>query len=167
MAAIQWSWQVALLFSGYGLCMFALYSLMPIVVKRSSAASVNLSLLTADLFSIFAGVFLFRYSFSGLYIVSLVAILIGFITFNAVATPSVQSDASSSPPPSCQESHTNYHMEPEEVAAGKGDAWTESDGKAEEQRGNWEERLAVSSSVQIKEERATNWSATIEHSTKM
>ncbi|CAF89338.1 unnamed protein product, partial [Tetraodon nigroviridis] len=46
-AAIQWSWQVALLFSAYALCMYGLYSCMPVVVKLSSATSVNLSLLTA------------------------------------------------------------------------------------------------------------------------
>uniref|UniRef100_A0A3Q1GFY6 Solute carrier family 35 member F2 n=1 Tax=Acanthochromis polyacanthus TaxID=80966 RepID=A0A3Q1GFY6_9TELE len=91
-AEIQWSWRVGLLFASFALCMFALYSFMPIVMKLSSATSVNLSLLTADLFSLFCGIFLFQYSFSGLYLVSLVIILIGFITFNAVPTPSDQSD---------------------------------------------------------------------------
>ncbi|XP_041797257.1 solute carrier family 35 member F2-like [Chelmon rostratus] len=97
-AAIQWSWQVVLLFSAYALCMYALYSCMPIVVKLSSATSVNLSLLTADLFSLFCGIFLFQYNFSGLYLVSLVVILIGFVTFNAVPTPTdrKEPDASSS-----------------------------------------------------------------------
>lgn len=41
--------------------MLALYSFMPIVVKVSSATAVNLSLLTADLFSLFCGLFLFQY----------------------------------------------------------------------------------------------------------
>uniref|UniRef100_A0A3P8RKD4 Solute carrier family 35 member F2 n=1 Tax=Amphiprion percula TaxID=161767 RepID=A0A3P8RKD4_AMPPE len=91
-AEIQWSWRVGLLFASFALCMFALYSFMPIVMKLSSATSVNLSLLTADLFSLFCGIFLFQYNFSGLYLVSLVIILIGFITFNAVPTPSDQSN---------------------------------------------------------------------------
>ncbi|XP_071753221.2 solute carrier family 35 member F2-like [Centroberyx gerrardi] len=91
-ATIQWSWQVGLLFGGYALCMYTLYSCMPVVVKLTSATSVNLSLLTADLFSLFCGLFLFQYHFSGLYLVSLVVILIGFITFNAVATPSDPAD---------------------------------------------------------------------------
>ncbi|XP_053177185.1 solute carrier family 35 member F2-like [Scomber japonicus] len=93
-ASIQWSWQVGLLFSGYALCMYGLYSCMPIVIKLSSATSVNLSLLTADLFSLFCGIFLFQYNFSGLYLVSLVVILIGFITFNAVPTPTADTDLS-------------------------------------------------------------------------
>ncbi|KAM4742748.1 solute carrier family 35 member F2-like [Anableps anableps] len=86
-STIIWSWQVGLLLSAYALCMYALYSFMPIVMKMSSATSVNLSLLTADLFSLFCGIFLFQYNFSGLYLVSLVVILIGFIVFNAVPTP--------------------------------------------------------------------------------
>lgn len=90
--------------------------------------------------------------FSGLYIVSLVAIFIGFITFNAAATPSVQSDASLSSLPTHQEGHTNHQLEPEEVAAGKGDTWTENNGKAGERRN---------------EERKKNWSKIIEQSTKM
>ncbi|XP_038144443.1 solute carrier family 35 member F2-like [Cyprinodon tularosa] len=97
---IIWSWQVGLLFSAYALCMYALYSFMPIVMKLSSATSVNLSLLTADLFSLFFGIFLFQYNFSGLYLVSLVVILVGFITFNAVPTPTVSTDANTSSSPS-------------------------------------------------------------------
>ncbi|XP_061636835.1 solute carrier family 35 member F2-like isoform X5 [Phyllopteryx taeniolatus] len=86
-SAIRWSWQVgechttarfvgfgletlprllrsALLFGAFACCMLALYSLMPVVVKESSAAAVNLSMLTADVFAIFCGIFIFRYSVS-------------------------------------------------------------------------------------------------------
>ncbi|XP_017206555.2 solute carrier family 35 member F2 isoform X1 [Danio rerio] len=91
-ANIQWTWEKALLLSGYALCMYGFYSFMPVVIKRSSATAVNLSLLTGDLFSLFFGLFLFHYNFSGLYIVSLVGILIGFIMFNTVPTLSRLSD---------------------------------------------------------------------------
>ncbi|XP_048015945.1 solute carrier family 35 member F2 [Megalobrama amblycephala] len=83
---IQWTWEIALLLAGYALCMYGFYSFMPVVIKMSSATAVNLSLLTGDLFSLFCGLFLFQYTFSGLYIVSLVVILIGFIMFNTVPT---------------------------------------------------------------------------------
>ncbi|XP_029026585.1 solute carrier family 35 member F2-like isoform X2 [Betta splendens] len=106
-ASVQWSWQVGLLFSGYALCMYALYSIMPLVVKVSSAASVNLSMLTADLFSLFCGIFLFQYNFSGLYLVSLAVILIGFITFNMVPTPTRQSEHASSSSSGCNEAYDN------------------------------------------------------------
>ncbi|XP_066501082.1 solute carrier family 35 member F2 [Hoplias malabaricus] len=84
LATIQWTWQIALLLSGFNLSLYCLYSCMPVVMKLTSAAAVNLSLLTSDLFSLFLGLYLFHYSFSGLYIMSLVAIMVGFITFNAV-----------------------------------------------------------------------------------
>ncbi|KAI4800161.1 hypothetical protein KUCAC02_014982, partial [Chaenocephalus aceratus] len=48
--------------------------------------AVNLSLLTADLFSLFCGLFLFHYSFSTLYIISFVVIMVGFVMFNAIPT---------------------------------------------------------------------------------
>ncbi|XP_035011254.1 solute carrier family 35 member F2-like [Hippoglossus stenolepis] len=91
-ANIQWSWEVGLLFSAFALCMYTLYSCMPLVMKLSSATSINLSLLTTDLFSLFCGIFLFQYNFSGLYLVSLVVILIGFITYNAVPTPAAPTE---------------------------------------------------------------------------
>ncbi|XP_076832102.1 solute carrier family 35 member F2 [Brachyhypopomus gauderio] len=86
-AKIHWRWEVALLLAVFAGCMFTLYSCMPLVMRLSSATAVNLSLLTADLFSLFCGLFLFHYTFSGLYVVSLVVIMVGFIVFNAVPTP--------------------------------------------------------------------------------
>ncbi|CAL8304999.1 unnamed protein product [Gadus morhua 'NCC'] len=84
--AIKWDTNIMVLFVGYALCMYALYSVMPTVVRLTSATVVNLSLLTADLFSLFCGLFLFHYTFSGLYILSFVVITLGFIMFNAVPT---------------------------------------------------------------------------------
>ncbi|XP_059397916.1 solute carrier family 35 member F2-like [Carassius carassius] len=83
---INWNLKICVLFVAYTLCMYGLYSFMPVVVKMTSATAVNLSLLTADLFSLFCGMFLFRYNFSGLYIVSFVVITFGFIMFNIVPT---------------------------------------------------------------------------------
>ncbi|KAK2828391.1 hypothetical protein Q5P01_019425 [Channa striata] len=85
-AAINWDLRISTLFAVYALCMYALYSFMPVVMKVTSATAVNLSLLTADLFSLFCGIFLFDYTFSALYIISFVVITVGFIMFNAVPT---------------------------------------------------------------------------------
>uniref|UniRef100_A0A8D3DCY3 Solute carrier family 35 member F2 n=1 Tax=Scophthalmus maximus TaxID=52904 RepID=A0A8D3DCY3_SCOMX len=63
-AAIKWDVRISTLFAVYALCMYALYSFMPVVVKMTSATAVNLSLLTADLFSLFCGLFLFHYKVS-------------------------------------------------------------------------------------------------------
>lgn len=91
-AAVKWDLHIILLFALYALCMFALYSFMPVVVKMTSATAVNLSLLTADLFSLFCGIFLFQYTFSALYIVSFAVIIVGFVMFNAVPTYSALSE---------------------------------------------------------------------------
>ncbi|KAM9781954.1 solute carrier family 35 member F2 [Syngnathus typhle] len=87
---IKWNVHIAMLFLLYVVCMFTLYSFMPVVVKRTSATAVNLSLLTADLFSLFCGLFLFHYTFSALYIMAFIFIMVGFVTFNAVPTYSAQ-----------------------------------------------------------------------------
>ncbi|XP_076002714.1 solute carrier family 35 member F2-like [Genypterus blacodes] len=154
LAAIQWSWQVGLLFGTYALCMYTLYSCMPIVVRLTSATSVNLSLLTADIFSLFCGLFLFHYKFSVLYLVSLVVILIGFITFNAVPTPtdpvdSAPSSSSTSSSSICKEGCYDNQIEcnseacKEEVAVGittDEEEERQRDGKGQEE----EERRGVS-----------------------
>ncbi|XP_072518014.1 solute carrier family 35 member F2 [Salminus brasiliensis] len=85
-AAINWDWKICLLFFAFMLCMYGLYSFMPVVMKMTSATAVNLSLLTADLFSLLCGIFLFQFKFSALYIVSFVVITVGFIMFNVVPT---------------------------------------------------------------------------------
>ncbi|KAL2306530.1 hypothetical protein Nmel_004458, partial [Mimus melanotis] len=54
-----------LLYVGFSACMFGLYSFMPVVIKKTSATAVNLSLLTADLYSLFCGLFLFHYKVRG------------------------------------------------------------------------------------------------------
>lgn len=46
---------------GFAACLFALYSLMPLVIARTSAAAVNLNLLSADFYALIAGIFLFKY----------------------------------------------------------------------------------------------------------
>ncbi|KAI1242011.1 Solute carrier family 35 member F2, partial [Lamprotornis superbus] len=59
---IQWNWKV-------------------VVIKVTSATSVNLGILTSDLYSLFFGLFLFMYKFSGLYIVAFVIIMVGFTLY--------------------------------------------------------------------------------------
>ncbi|XP_078258609.1 solute carrier family 35 member F2-like isoform X2 [Rhinoraja longicauda] len=82
-ANINWNWQIVLLFTSFAVCMFGWYSFLPIVIKLSNATSVNLGILTADLYSLFFGVFLFHYKFSTLYILALLLIMIGFILYNS------------------------------------------------------------------------------------
>ncbi|XP_010881328.1 solute carrier family 35 member F1 [Esox lucius] len=83
---VHWDWQIGLLYIGFSACMFGLYSFMPVVIKRTSAASVNLSLLTADLYSLFCGLFLFQYKFSGLYLLSFVILVLGLVLYTSSST---------------------------------------------------------------------------------
>ncbi|KAM5325517.1 solute carrier family 35 member F1 isoform 1-T1 [Glossophaga mutica] len=83
---VPWDWQIGLLYVGFTACMFGLYSFMPVVIKKTSATSVNLSLLTADLYSLFCGLFLFHYKFSGLYLLSFFTILIGLVIYSSTST---------------------------------------------------------------------------------
>uniref|UniRef100_A0A3Q2WI86 Solute carrier family 35 member F1 n=1 Tax=Haplochromis burtoni TaxID=8153 RepID=A0A3Q2WI86_HAPBU len=57
---------------------------------RTSATSVNLSLLTADLYSLFCGLFLFHYKFSGLYLLSFFIIILGLVFYSSSSTYVVQ-----------------------------------------------------------------------------
>ncbi|XP_047657866.1 solute carrier family 35 member F1 [Tachysurus fulvidraco] len=83
---VQWDWQIGLLYIGFSACMFGLYSFMPVVIKRTSATTVNLSLLTADLYSLFCGLFLFQYKFSALYLLSFFVILLGLVIYSSSST---------------------------------------------------------------------------------
>ncbi|KAG7465664.1 hypothetical protein MATL_G00156000 [Megalops atlanticus] len=83
---VRWDWQIGLLYVGFSACMFGLYSFMPVVIKRTSAAAVNLSLLTADLYSLFCGLFLFHYKFSALYLVSFFIIVLGLVLYSSSST---------------------------------------------------------------------------------
>ncbi|XP_053312438.1 solute carrier family 35 member F2 isoform X2 [Spea bombifrons] len=83
---IEWDWKVGLLFAVFALCMFGLYSLMPVVMRVTSATSVNLGILTADLYSLFFGLFLFGYKFSVLYILAFAVIMVGFVMYCSTAT---------------------------------------------------------------------------------
>ncbi|KAM8976541.1 solute carrier family 35 member F2 [Pelodytes ibericus] len=107
---IQWDWRVGILFAAFALCMFGLYSLMPIVIRVTSATSVNLGILTADLYSLFFGLFLFGYKFSGLYILAFVVIMVGFILYCSTATYTAEQ-----PPARTNQGVENTAMKDEEA----------------------------------------------------
>ena len=60
-ARIQWSAAIEGLFSGFGVSLYLFYWLAPWVMRMSSAVVFNLSLLTADFYSLLLGLFLFQY----------------------------------------------------------------------------------------------------------
>lgn len=63
--AIKWTTAaVPLLFLGFAACMFTFYSLVAVLLQRASATFFNLSILTADFFTLVAGLLIFKYDVS-------------------------------------------------------------------------------------------------------
>ncbi|XP_071997801.1 solute carrier family 35 member F1 [Engystomops pustulosus] len=83
---VPWDWQIGLLYVGFTACMFGLYSFLPVVIKKTSATAINLSTLTAELYTFFCGLFLFHYKFSGLYLLSFCTILVGLVLYFSTTT---------------------------------------------------------------------------------
>lgn len=97
-ASVHCNWKIILLFMAFALCMFCLYSFMPLLIKVTSAVSVNLGILTADLCSLSFGLFLFKYKFSGLYLLSFTVFMVGFILYCSTPTRTAEPAESSVPP---------------------------------------------------------------------
>ncbi len=67
---------------GFAVCLWCVYALVPIMLERSGATFLNLSLLTSDVFAIVAGIFLFGFVPSLFYILAAVLIVAGLIVYN-------------------------------------------------------------------------------------
>lgn len=81
LATFSWNLQSVFLLIAFAVFMFSLYSLFPLVIKWSSAAVVNLSILTADLYSLLFGLWLFHFKFSALYLVAYFIIMGGILCY--------------------------------------------------------------------------------------
>ena len=66
----------------FAACLFMLYSLVPFLLRLSSATMMNLALLTSDVYSLLFGLFLFHYSFSVLYFAAFVTIIVGLVIYH-------------------------------------------------------------------------------------
>ncbi|XP_076374039.1 solute carrier family 35 member F2-like isoform X2 [Tachypleus tridentatus] len=61
LAVINWEeWEEVSFLLGYTMCLFFLYVTLPIVIKNASAIAANLSLLTADCYSLLIGIYIFN-----------------------------------------------------------------------------------------------------------
>lgn len=80
---IDWQWQVILLMLGFAICLFCMYTLVPTMLRVSSATFLNLSLLTSDGFSIIISIYVFNQKPSIFYYFSLVLAIVGLFIYNA------------------------------------------------------------------------------------
>lgn len=83
-------YQVILLVIGFSLCLFTLYSLVPVLLVLSSATFMNLSFLTSDVYTLFFGLFLFGYTLSWVYFVSFALVVVGLVLYNRYTPPSAE-----------------------------------------------------------------------------
>ncbi|KAI1728791.1 solute carrier family 35 domain-containing protein [Ditylenchus destructor] len=77
LAHFQWTATTVGMYLLFTVCMFCFYSLVSIVMQKTSALMFNLSVLTADFYSLLAGIFLFGMAFQVLYFVSFLVVIIG------------------------------------------------------------------------------------------
>jgi hypothetical protein len=73
---------VLLYLIGFTACLFAMYVMVPLLLQRSSAVFLNLSLLSSDFWSILAAVLLFGASLHALYFVAFIIIIAGLLLYN-------------------------------------------------------------------------------------
>lgn len=81
LASMSWSADNVGLFLGFSVCLFLMYSLVPVFIGMSSATLMNLSLLTADVYSLLFGLFLFKLAFSPLYFAGFAVVLLGLVGY--------------------------------------------------------------------------------------
>jgi len=86
--SLDWAdWRVSALLAGFAVAQFSFYAMMPVVIRVTSATSVNLSLLTSDFFSLIAGILLFHFKFHVLYFLSFFLVMCGIIVYSSKPTP--------------------------------------------------------------------------------
>lgn len=65
MGSINWEkWQEVSLLLAFSVCLLLLYITMPLVLQLSSATAVNISILSADFYSLIIGLYLFNFKVS-------------------------------------------------------------------------------------------------------
>jgi len=79
--SVNWDFETTALLVGFVVSLFAMYSLVPVLISWSSAMVFNLSMLSADVYSFVVGIFLFKTSFFWLYFVAFPVVLAGLAIY--------------------------------------------------------------------------------------
>ncbi|KAL7106105.1 hypothetical protein ACP275_07G090500 [Erythranthe tilingii] len=80
--SIQWTSGATFPFVGFSLAMFLFYSGVPILLKMSGSAMLNLSLLTSDMWSVFIRVFAYHQKVDWMYFVAFATVTVGIIIYS-------------------------------------------------------------------------------------
>jgi solute carrier family 35 protein F1/2 len=89
LARVNWSSDAPGYVVGFALSLFCMYSLTSIFLQKCDATMFNLSLLTSDIWAIFASVILFHRSLHPLYFLALLIIATGLVVYNV--SPQIES----------------------------------------------------------------------------
>ena len=79
--AAPWTWGAAALLAGFTALLLLFYAGVPMLIEESSAVLFNLSMLSADVYSMLLGVLLLGYRFRGLYFAGFAAVLLGLALY--------------------------------------------------------------------------------------
>ncbi|EJD74808.1 hypothetical protein LOAG_17930 [Loa loa] len=92
LASINWSGMIVVYYVLFAASMFLFYSMVSVVLQESSALMFNLSVLTADFYTLVFGLFIFKYEFHPLYFVSFSLVIIGSLIYSIRETERRDSD---------------------------------------------------------------------------
>jgi solute carrier family 35 protein F1/2 len=81
--SIHWNAHAALPFFGYAVALFAFYVLVPILLKMSGAALLNISLLTSDMWAVLIRIFAYDQKVDWLYFLAFGAVAVGIIIYSS------------------------------------------------------------------------------------
>ncbi|KAK9159467.1 hypothetical protein Syun_005808 [Stephania yunnanensis] len=83
--SIRWSTGAVLPFVGFAAAMFLIYSSVPILLKISGSTMLNLSLLTADMWTVLIRIFAYHEKVDWMYYIAFGAVAIGLIIYSGGA----------------------------------------------------------------------------------
>ncbi|EFO84674.1 hypothetical protein CRE_03865 [Caenorhabditis remanei] len=86
LSKIVWDGTTVSYFALFAFSMFIFYSLVTVVLQKTSALMFNLSTLTADFYSLLFGIFMFKDTFHYLYFVSFIICIIGSVIYSMKET---------------------------------------------------------------------------------
>ncbi|XP_055331322.1 solute carrier family 35 member F1-like [Paramacrobiotus metropolitanus] len=95
--SIKWQdWEIVLCLLAFAGCMFGLYSLVPLLMRRTGATVFNMSILSADFYALIIGLTLFSYQFHYIYFIGFTLVVTGLVTY-AAHEPSTRFDDENKP----------------------------------------------------------------------
>lgn len=93
LSKIDLNYKVVLLWLGYTLFLYLIYTCMAYVIQKTSATVTNLSVLSADFYALILGIFIFNYSFHVLYLIAFAVVVLGVAVYTCRPTEAPSSSA--------------------------------------------------------------------------